>query len=187
MATYYLDIETTGLDPKINKIITIQYQEVDRYTGKAKGELIILKEWESSEKEIIEKFIADTKILENYAFSFVALGFNLTFEHNFLKERSKINNLKELDILNCPFIDLRAITILMNDGQFKGSSLDAMTGKKNNGSRIPEYYKAKNYVAIIDYIKDETIEFLRFNAWLYKNMPKLHADFVYELFNGEED
>ncbi len=51
MAQHYLDIETTGLDPEIDQIITIQYQELDRNTGEAVGELTILKAWESSEKE----------------------------------------------------------------------------------------------------------------------------------------
>ena len=31
---YYLDIETTGLDPLQDKIITIQYMELERNTAK---------------------------------------------------------------------------------------------------------------------------------------------------------
>ena len=46
MANYYLDIETTGLDPGNSSIITIQYQELERGTGRPVGELSILKEWE---------------------------------------------------------------------------------------------------------------------------------------------
>ena len=57
MANYYFDIETTGLDPEKCKIITIQFQELDSFSGEAKGELIILKVRESSEREILEKFI----------------------------------------------------------------------------------------------------------------------------------
>ena len=41
---YYLDIETTGLDPLHSKIITIQYMELERNTGKPVGPLKILKE-----------------------------------------------------------------------------------------------------------------------------------------------
>ena len=100
MATFYIDIETTGLDPEKDKIITIQFQELDRYTGDATGELIILKEWESSEKEIISQFIEKSNILDDYDFSFVPIGYNLGFEHNFLKARSEINNLPSLDILH---------------------------------------------------------------------------------------
>src|SRR3989338_2896323 len=33
MANYYLDIETTGLDPQKDKVITIQFQELDRSSG----------------------------------------------------------------------------------------------------------------------------------------------------------
>ena len=59
MPGYYLDIETTGLDQVVNKIITIQYQELERGTGKPIGKLHILKEWELGEKGIVEKFIDD--------------------------------------------------------------------------------------------------------------------------------
>ena len=180
MPSYYLDIETTGLDPNKDKIITIQYQELDRATGKAVGELIILKEWESSEKEIIKQFVIGSKILDPYSFSFIPVGYNLTFEHNFLKRRAQIHNLIEIDILNCPFIDLRAVGLLMNFGEFKGSGLDQMTGKKNNGSGIPAFYENKEYQKIIDYIKNETEEFIKFNVWLYKEMPKLHQIFKKE-------
>jgi len=41
---YYLDIETTGLDPLHSKIITIQYMELERNTGKPGGPLKRLKE-----------------------------------------------------------------------------------------------------------------------------------------------
>ena len=63
MASYYLDIETTGLNPKVDKIITIQFQQLDMNTGSPVGELIILKEWESSEKEMLKQFIIKSKIL----------------------------------------------------------------------------------------------------------------------------
>ena len=181
MPSYYLDIETTGLDPNKDKIITIQYQQLDMNTGKPIGELIILKEWESSEKEIIKKFVIDSKILDSYAFSFVAIGYNLTFEHNFLKRRAQINNLTEIDILTQPFIDLRAIGILMNKGQFKGSGLDKMTGKKNDGSNIPLLYNNERYDEITEYIKNETEEFIKFNVWLYKEMPELYEKFKEEV------
>ena len=96
-----------------------------------------------------------------------------------------MHGLPEIDILSKPFIDLRAIAILMNKGQFKGSGLNNMTGKKSSGTKIPELYEAKKYEEIIDYIQNETEEFLKFNAWLYKEMPKLYGKFKEEVL-GEE-
>lgn len=186
MPSYYLDIETTGLNPRVDKIITIQYQQLDIYTGEPVGELVILKEWESSEKDIIRRFVIDSKILDDYPFSFVPIGYNLNFEHNFLKQRAKFHGLIEIDILNHPFIDLRAVGVLMNKGQFKGSGLDKITGKKSNGMNIPLWYENKEYEKIIDYIKNETLEFIKFNIWLYKEMPKLHQRFKEEVLGEEE-
>ena len=177
MGTFYLDIETTGLDPSKDKIITIQFQELERSTGRAIGELIILKEWESSEKQILEEFISKSRILDQYPFSFVAVGFNLGFEHNFLKKRTEINGLHPVDILNKPFLDLRAIGILMNKGEFKGSGLSDITGKKGKGMQVPIWYIQKEYGQIGEYIKNETEEFIKFVMWLYKEMPELREKF----------
>jgi DNA polymerase III alpha subunit (gram-positive type) len=171
MGNYYFDIETTGLDPKKNKIITIQYQELDRNSGEAIGELIILKEWELTERVMLEKFIADSKIASNYAFDFIPSGYNLGFEHNFLKERTAVHSLNPLDILSKPFLDLRAFGIIMNKGEFKGSGLDKITGKETSGRNVPIWYQNKDFDRIIKYIENETKSFIEFNAWLYKEMP----------------
>ena len=177
MGQFYLDIETTGLDPLKDKILTIQYQELDRNTGEPKGELVILKEWESSEEEIIRQFIRNTNVNDDYPFSFIAVGYNLTFEHNFLKQRARIHHLEEIDILNKPFVDLRAIGILMNNGEFKGSGLDKITGKEGTGKNVPMWYNNREYELIIRYIKTETNEFIKFNKWLYKKMPEMLIEF----------
>ncbi|MFH1391117.1 MAG: ribonuclease H-like domain-containing protein [Candidatus Diapherotrites archaeon] len=181
MGNFYFDIETTGLDAKKSKIITIQYQELDRHTGEAISDLIILKEWESSERDIIEKFIKDSKIDSNYAFDFIPTGYNLGFEHNFLRERTAKHSLNPLDILSKPFIDLRSIGILMNNGEFKGSGLDKITNKETDGSQIPVWYENKEYSRIIQYIENETKSFIEFNAWLYKEMPSLLEKFKSKL------
>ncbi len=171
MANFYLDIETTGLDPKRDRIITIQYQELDRATGKAAGELKILKEWESSEREILNEFVRTSGITDSYAFKFVPVGFNLGFEHNFLKERTAIHSLNPVDILNKPFIDLRPIGIIMNKGEFKGSGLDKITGKPSDGRQVPLWHEKKEYGKIIDYVKTEAREFIRLNVWLHRELP----------------
>ncbi|MBU1939351.1 ribonuclease H-like domain-containing protein [Candidatus Micrarchaeota archaeon] len=185
MGNYYFDIETTGLDPKKHKVITIQYQEIDRNTGKATGELTILKEWESSEREILGKFIKDSGIMDSYAFTFIPTGYNLNFEHNFLRERTALHSFTPVDILNKPSIDLRPLGIIMNKGEFKGSGLDKITGKPASGRQIPEWYEGKEYGKIIEYIEAETRAFLELNAWLYKEMPDFLERFKKE--HGIED
>lgn len=180
MGNYYLDIETTGLNPEKNQIITIQYQELDRRTGEAIGKLKILKAWESSEKDVLEKFILDSKILDSYRFSFIPIGFNLNFEHNFLKIRTEKNGLPQIDILNNPFIDLKIIGVVMNNGEFKGAGLDKLTGKDKDGSHIIGWYHNKEFDKITEYIKMESKEFVKFNAWLYKKLPNLLVQFKEE-------
>ena len=71
MGNYYLDIETTGLDEVQNEIVTIQWCELERNTGQKLGELQILKSWESSEKDILEKFADIVDLTNPYPFSFI--------------------------------------------------------------------------------------------------------------------
>lgn len=180
MGNYYFDIETTGLDPKKSKVITIQYQELDRKTGEAIGKLVILKEWESSEREIIEKFLKESGITNGYQFNFVPIGYNLNFERDFLKEKTGANGFPPLDIVNKPFIDLRAFGIIMNNGEFKGSGLDRITAKPMDGSQVPVWYENREYHKIIKYIEDETKAFIQLNTWLYREMPKFLERFKKE-------
>ncbi|MBI5553773.1 MAG: ribonuclease H-like domain-containing protein [Candidatus Diapherotrites archaeon] len=171
MGNFYLDIETTGLDSQKDKIITIQFQELDKNSGEALGELVILKEWESSERDIIRQFIEKTRIADPYPFAFVPVGYNLNFEHNFLKERTALHSFTPLDILSKPFIDLRPFGIIMNRGEFKGSGLDKITAKPMNGRLVPQWYFAREFDRIVDYVRTETAAFIELNAWLHREMP----------------
>ena len=112
-----------------------------------------------------------------FPFSFVPVGYNLRFEHNFFLERCKFHDLERIDILNNPFIDLRSVGIIMNKGEFKGSGLDKLTEKPNDGSIIPKLYAEKKYVEIEDYIRTETQEFLKYCGWVYKKLPPLLEQF----------
>ena len=168
---YYLDIETTGLDELHDKIITIQYMELDRNTAKPIGPLKILKEWESNEKTILKRFIED--FVPEKQWAFIPIGFNLQFEHKFLWQRCISNTLQPVDILNGPFLDLKTVAVLMNKGEFKGASLHNITNKPHSGSKIPNLYFEKKYGEIESYIKNETDEFSKFCVRLYEEMPKL--------------
>ena len=168
---YYLDIETTGLDPLHAKIITIQYMELERNTAKPIAPLKILKEWESDEKTILTKFISD--FVPESQWAFVPIGFNLQFEHSFFWQRCISNGLQPVDIFNGPFLDLKTVAVLMNKGEFKGASLHKMTNKPHGGGNIPQLYGEKKYAEIESYIKNETDEFTNFCSRLYVEMPQL--------------
>lgn len=169
---YYLDMETTGLNPANHSIVTIQYQELERYTGEPTGSLHILKSWESSERDILETFSRDTGIGSPDKFGFIPVGYNLMFEHKFLYAKAKI------DILDHPHVDLQHTAILMNRGEFRGSGLDRMTGKPHSGTPIPGWYSAKRYDCIIRYVEQEAKAFCDFYVWLLKRLPAVHKEFV---------
>ncbi len=178
MGTFYLDIETSGLKPESSKIITIQYQALERSDGTPKGPLIILKEWELTEREMIRRFIDNTEIASSKSFDFVPVGYNLRFEQSFLNYKSKLYNLPIIDIHDKPMLDLSTTGVLMNNCKFYGSGLDRITGKSQSGSEIASWYANERYDEIIHYIEDETREFLKFFGWLCKEMPVLHKKFV---------
>ena len=181
---YYLDIETAGKDPMQDKIITIQYQKLDRYTANPVDSLKILKEWEFDEKTILTKFISDSGI-GGYIWDFVPFGFNLPFEHKFFLQRCKANGLEPVEILGGignprPHIDLKLLALLKNQYEFKGSSLDFLTNKPRDGRHIPNLYAQKKYLEIENYIKNEATEFISLCQWLSKNMPAILEKFKTE-------
>lgn len=180
MPNFYLDIETTGLNPQDSKIISIQFARLHDTTSQQIGELQIFKEWESSKKEILRQFIIKSEITHSYPFSFVSVGFNLQFEHNFLIQRCKANGLEPIDILNKAHIDIKPLAVIMNGGQFKGSGLDKITGKPHGGAIIPQWYDEKKYNEIENYIKKEATEFIDLCVWLYKELPQMLIKFKAE-------
>ena len=184
---YYLDIETTGLNPYQHKIITIQYMELERNTAKPAGPLKILKEWESDEKTILTEFISNSGINDDYKFNFIPVGFNLQFEHSFFIGRCLSNNIKPVDILNRPFLDLKTVGVIMNRGEFKGASLHKMTNKPHGGGNIPQLYADKNFDEIESYIKNEADEFVGLAQWLYREMPQMLEKFKQSLSQNIEN
>lgn len=181
MPNFYLDIETTGIDPRKDKIITIQFVELDRNTATQKGRLRILKEWESNEKDVLTAFISESMITDSYPFAFVPVGYNLTFEHNFLLRRCQNYGLFPINILSRPFIDLRPVGVLMNRGEFRGSGLDKITGKPRNGSMMSTWYRQQEWQQIENYIVTEAEEFVKLCSWLYKELPSMLSRFKAEI------
>jgi hypothetical protein len=179
MTEFYLDFETLGFNPDQDKIITIQYQNLDTKSGMAKGPLKILKEWELSEKEILREFL---EILNpSNPWDFVPVGNNLRFELFFLQKRLrevlKIKLSDEWILYELPRIDIKSLIVMMNQGQFKGSSLDWLVKKEMDDGQIPKWYRQKDYSSIELFIAEETERFLHVYQYLKQKLPSLHVEY----------
>lgn len=181
MPEYYFDIETVpleqyrseekaGTDPCKAKIVTIQYQRLDSRTGRPLGKLEILKEWDSSEKAIIEQF---RKIyLSGNVWDFIPVGNNLAFESRFMKYKLKQHcNLEGLRLGHRPLIDLRHVLIIANGGSFKG--YQRFLGKSGLAKDMASWYYAKNYSAIEDYITKEIEDLVKVYVLLKARLPMI--------------
>lgn len=175
MPEYYLDFETQGINPEEHKIITIQFQRVETQTGRSEGSLTILKEWESSEKEILEQFL--TLMTPGKAWKFVPIGFNLRFEFLFLYNRVKKVLNRDIDLkwlyYDLPQLDLKYTLIMMNNGEFRKTTLDWFVKKQMDHSMVPIWYTEGNYEKIENYIVDETRRFLHAYQFLKSKLPQL--------------
>jgi len=170
MTEYYLDIETEGLNPKSDKIITIQYQKLGKTTGRPLGKLTILQEWKSSEEQILNKFLP--LFLDNW--TFVPIGSSLAFDFRFIKARAKKIVKKEIPwqwlFHGRPYLDLKPILIIWNRGNFKLSGLNSLLDMPHIDI---EWYKNKQYDKIIGYIKQEAENFIDVYQTLKREIPKI--------------
>ncbi|MBR9680549.1 MAG: hypothetical protein GOU98_01860 [Candidatus Altiarchaeota archaeon] len=186
MGEYYFDIEVYSPgrrpDPKKDKVISIQYQKIDMRTGKPRGDLVILKEWESSEKEIITKFYERFFKKRRSVWDFIPVGNNLNFEFEFLQEKFKkfcSVDFTSFDFhYNTPHFDIKALLLILNNGEFKGSGLHNFTGKTTSGVVIRDYYESKEYDKIEKYIVEETEAFLVFLQKIMEHSSKWLKDVV---------
>lgn len=187
LADYYFDIETVpidpknpndraSLDPKTGKIITIQYRRLNTSTGSPIEPLTILVEWDgSSERKILELF---KPLITGNPWDFIPLGYNLKFEFEFLRQKFKDYfdvDFSADDFMERPKNDLKLIGVILNDGIFKGATLDSFTDKEHGGFKVPVWYREKEYDRIIDYVRKEADAFLTFWQRLKKELPYLFA------------
>jgi hypothetical protein len=157
---YYFDIETTGIEPGINMLLTIQYARLSRDL-EPESDLTILKVWEfSSERDLIKLFLEESKFFED-PFTFVPVGVNLLYDLIFLYKRARLYRLVNrplADILrDKAFIDLKPILVILNNCEFRGYSrfIDIHMTTKTKGQDIPVLYARGEYDGIVKYIKDE--------------------------------
>ena len=177
---YYFDIETIsrGERPQLtDPVLTIQYQLLYSDTGKPKGDLVILKSWDSSEKDILTRFydvfIPNPKSKEE-TFSFVAVGAHLNFDLAVISkawQRYGFDVSLEQVFYNHPYIDLKSTLVMMNNGNFTNAKL-AKFGTKPAllSKQILTWYDNQSYADIEQYITDEAQAFIEFYMRLKKNM-----------------
>lgn len=158
LTLYYFDQETTGDDPGMDRIVTVQFQQLDDDLNPA-GSLQILAEWEWGEKQIV-RTVLEKGILQP-TWDFVPVGNRLRFDLTFLIERATKWKLIDWDMATLkvywytkPLLDLQPVLVLMNRGRFQGSSLHAFT-EKESGVKVPALYRRGATKEIIDYVTRE--------------------------------
>jgi len=175
MGEYYFDIETTGLDYKKDKIITIQYQRILMETGAPISDLVILKEFESSEEEILRNFIPI--FVGTKPFDFIPVGKNLRFDFNFLLHKAEKFGIQGIDPHYLwyvkPFKDIKDVLIMLNRGSFAG--YDKILDKNGELGKVnvPELYERRRYPEIVEYIKKEADVFITGYQKLIKEMQHI--------------
>ncbi len=181
MGEYYFDIETYSPgerpNPDTDKIISIQYQRIDLKTGKPRSDLNILKEWESSEEQIVTEFYNMFFRDGLSVWNFIPVGYSLVFEYEFLiskfeKYLNKKLTSRELHYSR-PSLDLKPLVVLMNNSEFKGARLDKFTDKQYDGKKIRTMYENQEYEGIERYIQDEALSFLKLLQKIISNIKNL--------------
>jgi hypothetical protein len=158
LTLFYFDQETTGDDPQQDRLVTVQFRQLDDDLRPV-GLLQILAEWEWGEKQIIQMILDKGVLQPNW--DFVPVGNRLRFDLTFLVERATKWGLIKWDTATLkyywftkPLLDLQPILILMNRGRFAGSSLHAFSDKEPGG-KVPAMYLKGAYADIITYVTKE--------------------------------
>ncbi|PKL69198.1 MAG: hypothetical protein CVV30_06370 [Methanomicrobiales archaeon HGW-Methanomicrobiales-1] len=181
MPAYYFAMEGyhTGEkpDPAVDKLITIQYQKIDLTTGEPLGELTILKEWESSEQQIITTFYNEFFRPEMPVTHFIPVGMSLDYEYEMIIAKCRQYKLPAITshqlYFQRPRFDLRSIVVLLNDGRFAGARLDLFSSKKYDGSHMRKWYENKDFKKIEHFVREETEAVLKLLQYLSKYKTRL--------------
>ncbi len=136
----------------------MQYQQLGDDL-QALGPFQVLAEWEWGEKQVLQT-ILDKGVLDA-DWDFVPVGNRLRFDLTFLIERATKWKLIQWDPPRLkyywytkPLLDLQPILVLMNRGQFAGSSLQAFSDKES-GRAVPGLYRQGRFNEIIEYVTKE--------------------------------
>jgi len=181
MPAYYLSIEgmKTGekSDPATDRLVTLQYQKIDLTTGETLDVLVILREWESSEKEIVTTFYNQFFRPGTPITQFIPVGLNLDYTYEMLLALFRKYGLAPPTSYELyyqrPRFDLRPIIVLLNNGRFAGASLDAFSLKKGEDRHMEKWYDKKEFGRIEHYVREEATRFLKVLQYLSRNKSRM--------------
>lgn len=185
MGYLFIDIETyvdlqnrdSGLNPyeKESKVLTIcfSYNSKFRLTLADLGPPTILKEWESSEEEILKRFYSFIKEKVETDEHLKLLGFNIQkfdipylFGRMMVKEIDLPKNLSNVFYKRVHVIDLGQLAMILSkkmqekkeifNVSFNEVSISlGMPSKTGNGLAVSKWYRDQEYDKIVKYIRQE--------------------------------
>jgi len=164
----YFDIETfssDGFRAGNTKVISIQYRDFD-------GNTRLLREWESSEKDILERFLTDLKMMRREDF-LILVGHNiLRFDVPTLVRRMVANGVEDQGTLEDFFYGIAMVDTLQcmlpfNGMRFRGLNTEEVSNRlgisepRHRNTEIESFYRSKDFqkieahaIADLDFIQD---------------------------------
>jgi hypothetical protein len=181
MPAYYFAMEgyQTGEtpDPAVDKLITVQYQKIDLTNGEPLDDLVILKEWKSSEQSIVNSLYHEFFKKGTPVTHFIPVGMNLDYAYEMIIAKFKKYNLPAITSRELyyerPRFDLKPIIVLLNDGRWTGASLDSFSSKKGEESHVKKWYDKQEFDRIEHHIRDEAERFLKLLHYLSKHKTRM--------------
>lgn len=171
----YMDIETfseNGFRSGGTKIISIQYRDYD-------GNLKFLKEWESSEKDILQKFLTDLKIMKKDNF-LILVGHNiLRFDIPTIIRRMVAHGIDAVDSLedffhNIAVVDTMQCMLPFNSMKFRGLGAHDIAEKLGiekpsfRNTEIESFYRNREFRKIEQHAIGD-LDFIQKLYWKLKN------------------
>lgn len=173
----YRDQAGAGLNPETAKIISMQFQQLDRNTGMPAGRLIVLKEWEKGCSELFIVKTFKNLYIDRGPWNFVPVGNNLLFEFRFMKQKLKhYFGLEGMKLGQQPLIDLKHVMVMVNGGSFK--SYHRLLGKEGLAANMSSWYYDRKWQMIEQYIQQEASSFVEAYSVLKEELPRLRPRFL---------
>ena len=184
MPQYYFDVVTYSPgdkpDPETDRIISIQYRKIDFRSGRPLQEMETLREWESSEEDIVTRFF-NTFFRggqNKWIFIPVGYGLNAIWEIITLKFEQYLGPYftNPWFYLTIPSLDLEPVVVMLNSGNFIGARLEKFTGEPEYKHRVKAWYEARDFEAIDSAIVSSASAFLTFYQRLKQRIPSILED-----------